>query len=268
VRVSGTRITAVGIVIPARDEQQRIGRCLRALRTATAALPPTVAVAVCVVADRCADATVPVARRAWGRRPGLALVTNAAELTVGQVRDLGVRALLPQLPAAAAQTWLLSTDADTVVPPSWILDHLRYADAGADAVAGAIDLDSPQALPPDALCRYADLVAAGTGRHRHRHAYAANLGVRAAAYARVGGFPAVASGEEHALLALLRRGGHPVVAPTDVRARTSARLHGRARDGLADLLLGLVQDSSSAGAADQRRCAPSAAAATNPAGAR
>jgi hypothetical protein len=280
VRVSGTPIAAVGIVVPARNEQQRIGRCLRALRTATAALPPTVAVAVCVVADRCRDATVPVARRSWGRRPGLELVATDAELTVGQVRDLGIQAVLRRLPAAAARTWLLSTDADTVVPPHWVLDHLRYADAGADAVAGAIDLDAPQSLPPDALCRYADLVAAGTGRHRHRHAYAANLGVRAAAYARVGGFPAVASGEEHALLALLRQGGHPVVAPNDVRARTSARLHGRARDGLADLLLGLVQDSaapparpSSAEASTgaqgtQRRCAPSAAAATNPAGAR
>ena len=70
-----------------------------------------------------------------------------------------------------------------------------------------------------------------------------------------------------------------MVAPTDVRARTSARLHGRARDGLADLLLGLVHDTPRrrlgplAGGVDrvrdgQRRCAPSAAAATNPAGAR
>ena len=38
-----------------------------------------------------------------------------------------------------------------MVPPHWALDHLRYADAGADAVAGAIDLDAPQSLPPDAV---------------------------------------------------------------------------------------------------------------------
>ncbi|HWM60142.1 MAG TPA: hypothetical protein VNO83_20115 [Pseudonocardia sp.] len=63
--------------------------------------------------------------------------------------------------------------------------------------------------------------------------------MRAAAYARIGGFPAVTSGEEHALLALLRRYGHRVLSPTDVRARTSAR-HGRARGGLADLLLDLA----------------------------
>ena len=165
---------------------------------------------------------------------------------MGQLRDRGVRALLRRLPATPERTWLLHTDADTLVPPGWVLDHLRHADAGADAVAGAVDLDDPQSLPADALCRYAELVAAGTGRHRHRHAYAANLGVRAAAYVRVGGFPPVAAGEEHALLARLRRGGHPVVAPTDVRARTSARLHGRARDGLADLLPGLAAEAGGA----------------------
>jgi Glycosyltransferase like family 2 len=240
VRVSRHRIDAVGIVVPARDEQQRVARCLRAISAATAVLPGPIAVAVCVVADRCRDATVPVARRTWGARPGLELVGNGAELTVGQVRDRGVRALLRALPAPLERTWLLHTDADTVVPPDWVRAHLRYAEAGADAVAGAVDLDDPQSLPVDALCRYADLVDAGTNGHRHRHAYAANLGVWAAAYAQVGGFPPVVSGEEHALLGLLRRRGHPVVAPTDVRARTSARLHGRARDGLADLLLGLT----------------------------
>jgi hypothetical protein len=50
----------------------------------------------------------------------------------------------------------------------------------------------------------------------------------------------VVSGEEHALLARLRRAGRPVLVADDVRARTSARVHGRARGGLADLLLGLV----------------------------
>jgi hypothetical protein len=151
-----------------------------------------------------------------------------------------VRALLRRLSGPLERTWLLHTDADTVVPRSWVSDHLRYADTGADAVAGAVDLHDPHTLPADALCRYTDLVAAGTDEHEHRHAYAANLGVRAAAYARIGGFPAVTSGEEHALLALLRRHGHRVLSPTDVRARTSARLHGRARGGLADLLLDLA----------------------------
>jgi hypothetical protein len=236
--IGTARIEAVGIVVPARDEQDRIAHCLRALAAAANRLPPTVAVAVCLVADRCRDATVPVARSAWAGRPGLEVVRNETGLTVGRLRDHGARTLLRRLPATRERTWLLHTDADTVVPPSWVLDHLRHADNGADAVAGSVDLDEPHALPPEALCRYAEVVADGS--RRHRHAYAANLGVRACAYAEVGGFPPVVSGEEHALLARLRRAGRPVLVADDVRARTSARVHGRARGGLADLLLGLV----------------------------
>jgi hypothetical protein len=117
-----------------------------------------------------------------------------------------------------------------------VLDHLRYAAAGADAVAGAVDLDDPHELPPDALARYTALVTHRVAGHTHGHAYAANLGVRGSAFQRVGGFPAVTYGEEHALLIRLRRAGLHVVSPTDVRARTSARRVGRADGGLADLL--------------------------------
>ena len=242
--IEAAGIEAVGIVVPARDEQDRLADCLRALAPAVAAVPSTVTVAVCVVADRCRDATVAVARRAWGPRPGLELLVSEAELTVGQVRDRGVRALLRALSRPAPRTWLLHTDADTTVPVDWVLEHLRHADRGADAVVGSVDLDDPETLPADALCRYVERVSADAARHRH--AYAANLGVRASAYTAVGGFPPVPSGEEHALLARLKRDGHRVVARPDVRARTSARLHGRARGGLADLLLDLATEVGSA----------------------
>jgi hypothetical protein len=117
-----------------------------------------------------------------------------------------------------------------VVPPTWVVDHLRHARAGADAVAGMADLDDPATLGVETLGRYSRLLAVGT------HAYAANLGVRAEILRRVGGFPAVAVGEEHALLARLRAAGGRVVHATDVRVCTSARTHGRAEGGLADLL--------------------------------
>jgi hypothetical protein len=64
--------------------------------------------------------------------------------------------------------------------------------------------------------------------------------VRGSAFQRVGGFPPVACGEEHALLVRLRGAGLRVVSPTGVRARTSARRDGRASGGLADLLRALA----------------------------
>ena len=224
----------VGIVIPARDEEERIGACLSAV---TAAVARSGCPAItCVVADRCTDAT---ADRAGAAGADVVLV-NHLPRHVGDVRNLGFRHVVSRLGAVGERTWLLSTDADTLVPPTWVLDHLRHAAAGADAVAGAVDLDDPHALPPDALARYTALVTRDVAGRTHGHAYAANLGVRGSAYQRAGGFPPVACGEEHALLVRLRRAGLHVVSPTDVRARTSARRDGRARGGLADLLRALA----------------------------
>jgi hypothetical protein len=223
----------VGVVVPARDEEARIGACLEAVAAAVRrAGRPAI---VCVVADRCRDATAALARAA-----GVDVVFNDGPLTIGDVRNLGVRRVASLLGDVTERTWLLGTDADTVVPPTWIVDHLRYAETGAAAVAGAVDLDDPHLLPVDTLARYTRLVAARVAGRTHGHAYAANLGVRADAFLQVGGYPGVVCGEEHALLARLRHAGHLVLCPTDVRARTSARTAGRARGGLADLLCALA----------------------------
>ena len=223
----------VGVVVPARDEEARIEACLEAVAAAVRrAGRPTV---VCVVADRCRDATAELARAA-----GVDVLVNHRPLTVGDVRNLGYRRVACRLGGVTERTWLLGTDADTVVPPTWIVDHLRYAETGAAAVAGVVDLDDPHLLPADAVARYTRLVAARVAGRWHGHAYAANLGVRADAFLQVGGYPGVVSGEEHALLARLRHAGHRVLYPTDVRARTSARTTGRARGGLADLLFALT----------------------------
>lgn len=249
---AGAAITAVGVVVPARDEAERIEACLSGVLAALAALPDTTARAVCVVLDRCTDDTATRAARAvaaFGHRASrvprgdatvVDLLRNDAPTTIGTLRDRGLRRVLARLrPAPLARTWLLSTDADTTVGPTWVLDHLRHADAGADVVAGLADLDDPRRLPPDVLRRYRRVVAAGLQGLGHTHVYAANLGVRASGYAAVGGFPAVAVGEEHALLARLRAAGYALVNPVDVRVRTSARLSGRAEGGLADLLQSL-----------------------------
>jgi len=207
---------------------------------------------VCVVLDRCADRTAErtaeVLRRPHlrGARVSVEIMYNDAPATVGALRDSGLRRALQLLPGRpSAATWLLSTDADTTVGASWALDHLRYADRGADAVAGLADLDDPGSLGPYGRHRYARILADGVHGDRHTHVYGANLGARADAYLAAGGFPSVPNGEDHALLGRLRAAGHPVVSPTDVRVRTSSRRHGRATGGLADMLRGLPQPGDS-----------------------
>lgn len=248
-------IEAVGVVVPARDEQDHIGACLTSVRRAVAALPDTVAVAVAVVLDRCTDATPERVADLLADWPeAIALAPDAAAGRahdpdvvalrrgdgVGAVRNRGLQAVLNRLAAhPPAATWLLSTDADTTVPPDWALAHLEHAADGVHAVAGLADLAGVDHLAADALVRYGAIVDRGLHGQTHRHVYGANLGVRADAFLAVGGFPGNGAGEDHGLWRRLRGAGYTVAHPVGVRVHTSARLRGRARDGLADLLRSL-----------------------------
>lgn len=80
----------VGVVIPARDEEERIGTCLDAVNAAVnaAGLPAS----ACVVADRCRDATAVLAVAA-----GADVVGNEADLRIGGIRNLGARRALHRL---------------------------------------------------------------------------------------------------------------------------------------------------------------------------
>lgn len=251
-------MTAVGVVVPARDEQDRVVECLRSVRRSLAALPPTTATAVQVVLDRCTDTTpelVDAELSRWpgaasvrvvalgGRRAGRALGSGPAHIVagtgVGAVRDLGVRMLLGRLRRHRPdRVWLLHTDADTTVPEDWAAAHLRAAHGGACGVAGVADLRSP-ALSAAALAHYRAVLDAGLDGAEHHHVYGANLGVRADAYLAVGGFPTDGAGEDHGLWARLRAAGYPLASPRSLRVATSARLRGRAEGGLADLLRSL-----------------------------
>ncbi|HEY1971916.1 MAG TPA: glycosyltransferase [Pseudonocardia sp.] len=239
-------IQAIGIVVPARDEEAHIEHCLSTIAASLARLPPRVAHAVCVVLDRCVDRTAERAQRQLARQSAdgipmrIEILRNHEPATVGSLRHTGLRRTLQLLADhQRSATWLLSTDADTTVDHRWALDHLRYANQGADAVAGMADLDDPTALNPRRQRQYAQLLAAGIHGDRHTHIYAANLGIRADAYLAAGGFPSTPHGEDHQLHARLIAAGRHVVSATDVRVRTSSRRHGRAPGGLADLLNGL-----------------------------
>jgi hypothetical protein len=264
--MKAAQVRAMGVVVPARDEQDNVVACLRGVRAALDRLPRGITTAVTVVLDRCSDRTPrlvvdeladwpgAVALRVaalGGRRGGTATGPEPAHIVpgtgVGAVRDLGIRSTLHRLRRFAARdVWLLSTDADTTVPPDWALAHLREAAAGACGVAGLAELAPQGELSATALRLYRQVVAAGLHGARHHHVYGANLGVRADAYLAVGGFPHDGPGEDRSLWNQLERGGFGLATPTEPVVRTSARLHGRAGGGLADLLRSLQAGSGSA----------------------
>lgn len=73
---------------------------------------------------------------------------------------------------------------------------------------------------------------------RHR-VHGANLGVRAEAYLRVGGFPALPVAEDRTLVDALRTAGESVVFRSDLVVSTSAWISPRVHGGFSDYLSGL-----------------------------
>lgn len=230
-----TGIARVQVVIPARDEEARLGACLRSVQQAVARLltaRPWVRCGVTVVLDHCTDASavvaadfdVDVVETHWGN--------------VGAARRQGIDRLDRPGSDAPSRVWVACTDADTLVPEGWLLEQVLQAEAGARLVLGAVVPDPADTDPADT-----DAAAAGLWRERHHgavagdHVHGANLGFRLDAYRAVGGFPALAEHEDVALVrALQRHGVRQGVAPTVV---TSARLVGRTPGGFAGYLRGL-----------------------------
>lgn len=233
----------VVVAIPARDEQDRLGRCLRSVLASirhARRRGHVAAAVVTVVAHQCSDATAEVARQVLLHEPGSAVLTLDRPAAVGEVRDMAVRHGLHELGSEPVDAWVLSTDADTVVPRTWVSSIVAEARRSeAVCVVGMADLD---AWYGDAQARqaYDEVLAAKLyGDDEHGHVYGANLAVRADAYLAIGGFPRPARGEDQELVDALAAAGHALLRTRRIRVVTSGRTHGRAAGGLADLLHGL-----------------------------
>lgn len=189
---------------------------------------------IALVLDACTDRTAEIAAAAAG---ATTTVLTVAHRNVGAARAAGCAALLD-----LGCDWLASTDADSVVGPDWLRAQLRYAAAGYDAVAGTVVVEDwgrhPAALRERFLGHYAD-------RWGHQHVHGANLGVSAAAYRAVSGFPPVTEHEDVLLVDALVRAGRRIAWAADVPVRTSARTLGRTPGGLSGFLDALGDPVSS-----------------------
>jgi glycosyltransferase involved in cell wall biosynthesis len=226
-------ITAVGVGIPARDEEETIVDCLAAVTEAARRIP--VPVTIVVVADGCTDATAARAAAALG--PAGVVITTP-RIGVGPAR---ARALDTALAATGRSeaTWLATTDADTLVGPSWLATQLRWADRGYDAVAGLVGVDWTGSRPGLADRYHASLTAAGTGLG-HGHVHGANLGLRGAWWQAVGGCGAAGCGEDRELWDRLSRAGARTIGVDDLPVTTSGRLTSRVEGGFASYLAALT----------------------------
>lgn len=221
-------IRAVGVIVPAHNEQRLLPSCLASLRRAMRALGGT-PVHLIVVADACRDRTAHVARRG-----GAAVVTIGAR-SVGAARAAGVRAMLRRTGHLdPADVWLATTDADTLVPACWLRQQAHHANQGWDAVAGTVQVTDWSGYRPAVRSAFRERYAAGLSRQPPVHG--ANLGFRAAAYLKAGGFPDAPTAEDHALVAALTSAGGRVLRTPAVSVVTSARREARAPRGFSHYL--------------------------------
>jgi hypothetical protein len=221
------------IAIPARDEALSIGSALSSIRRSLASLPASLATVVSVACDSCIDGTEAEVHLVADHQTNISIVEGTWQ-SVGGARRAAVQNGLNSLLAAGlspTEIWIATTDADTTVGPEWLLQHLQYADAGLDAVAGVVDLRRDADLTTVTEAIFGDMYKLES--HGHSHVHGANLGVRADAYEVAGGFPVLQESEDRELWNSLLSSGYHCHASHRLRVSTSARLHGRVPQGFA-----------------------------------
>ena len=221
-------LQALHVVVPARDEAARLPAMLASLRVALDAVRrhrPSLQLGVTVVLDSCTDASAEVvAAYPWVDALPVSLGV------VGRVRAAGIAhargATDPD------RTWIASTDADSQVPPDWLLQQVRRAEEGHGLVVGTVHPD-PGELEPGLLAQWRARHSTADG---HSHVHGANLGFTLAAYDLVGGFPSLAVHEDVALVTRMRDHGVRSCSTGRGAVLTSGRLAGRTPAGFAAYL--------------------------------
>lgn len=241
----------VVVAIPVRDEAERLDRLLSAL--AVTACRSRCRVSALVLANNCSDKTAAMARAF--RHPDLRVETveitfPTAEASAGRARRLAMDLALRD------NALLMTTDGDATPAPDWIAAALRHVAEGADVVCGTIGADARQVLATPSGARitaaedaYGALVhdirhcldrMAGRqpldGPRPHYMESGAAIAIRADAYAAIAGLPQVSSSEDRALIHKADRHGLRVRYAADMHTQVSARLIGRAKDGMAECL--------------------------------
>jgi glucosyl-3-phosphoglycerate synthase len=227
------------VVVPARDEQDRIAACVRALAAQTVG---TDAFELILVADDCRDGTEAVAVAAAERLGVRLTVLSGPGAGTGPARRLGMDAAAARLEALGLHTGLIATtDADTLPAPDWLERQLDHIAAGAQVIAGLIQLGENDATRlsdkvrqdrrEDAERRMQAVLAEYPGADHH-HFAGASLGITAATYVAVGGLEATPSLEDEVFAQRLAEHGVPILRPSDVTVVTDARTSGRAQRGL------------------------------------
>lgn len=224
----------ISVLIPARNEEHLLPRCLRSVIAAFNQLPLSVSYDLVVAVDSSTDRTLEIAERIIVKHNCGFVVSTQAGM-VGRARALATETALKNRPGFDYNWWLANTDADCEVPIDWLSCQLALADTGVDAVAGVVDVDSFEEHDRNVPDRFrATYLLGPDGSHPHIHG--ANIGFRADAYLRAGGWRNLQTAEDHDLWDRLGAIGCNRLSTDRLRVTTSGRRIGRAPHGFANAL--------------------------------
>ena len=239
----------VSVVVPAHNEEELVGSCLRSLAYQSGV--PAEEYEVLLVLDSCTDKTEKRALEVAAEHPDLRLhMLDGPGRGPGYARRAGMDEASARLLSLCRPDGLIaSTDADTLVAPDWLSVQLQATARGAKAIGGRIELRDDVGLPRSVpgwrdeqgrLKKRKLLSAPGgeTMQAEHWQFSGASLALTAATYGEIGGIEPRAALEDEYLERTLTMSGIPIQRPLSVRVATSARTVGRASRGLArDLAL-------------------------------
>lgn len=235
------------VAIPVRNEQYHLKACLDALFAQT-----TRADSIVLLLNNCTDGSRNICRDAVQSCSTVKIIEcnlYHVDASAGEAR----RRALHFAQIFAADGVVLTTDADAIVPVTWIADNVTAIGKGADCVCG-VALVAPlgwganqrrvafeQKCEAKLLSLHDEIAAIvdpdpADPWPRHQHHSGASIAVRSAMLRRAGGAPRIASGEDRALVARLALYDAKIRHASDIQVQVSARLQGRATGGMADTL--------------------------------
>jgi GT2 family glycosyltransferase len=240
------------VAIPVRNEERHLTACLAALCAQTRP-----ADAIVLLLNNCTDGSLDICRRARHSCPAIHIVEctlHGDEACAGEAR----RRALEYAQKLAGDGVILTTDADSIVPATWIADNLAGIADGADCVCGmaviepeAVSNSHPRLQFDDMretlLLNLQDEIAAIADPDpadpwpRHQQNSGASIAMRADMLRLAGGAPRVAAGEDRALVANLAMVDAKIRHAPHIKVVVSGRLHGRAAGGMAETITRRMQ---------------------------
>ncbi len=204
-------LTHFSIIIPARNEEQNIGACIRAIETGSY---PRDLFEIIVADDFSTDQTARVVMELHAEFGNIRLL-RLEEIVHSKINSYKKKSIESAI-AVSANEWIVTTDADCIPPPRWLeyFDACIRKDDPVFIAAPVMFLNDGSLLSVFQCLDFISLqgiTAASVSAGFHSMCNGANLAYRKSVFAEVGGFRGIdqlASGDDMLLMHKIRQ-QHP-----------------------------------------------------------